>query len=303
MSEMITNNYIPKLLFIATTAVILGLMNLITTSAATPTGSEDSLGVSPVKKKYAFDAGKSSKDSITVINAGDTTLTLKMSVEPYSVKGETYESDFLTVRKNTDLKSWVSFEKSKFILKGGESMTVPYSITVPANAIPGGHYGAIFAETVLDKSSPENAALGRNKRVGTLIYATVNGEYEMGGKSLGIRTPGLQFKAPLKSELTVENTGNSDFTAETVFAVSDILGNRKHTAINEFELLPQTIRKIPLQWDKSPGFGFYKVTVSAKFLDQKTSKTSYVLLAPLAYYMIFVVALLIAVIVFVAKRR
>jgi hypothetical protein len=42
---------------------------------------------------------------------------------------------------------------------------------------------------------------------------------------------------------------------------------------------------------------------SAKFLDQETSKTSFVLVAPIVFYMVFAVGLLGAVIYFVAKRR
>ena len=118
-----------------------------------------------------------------------------------------------------------------------------------------------------------------------------------------VRTPGLQFKAPLKSELNVENTGDTDFAVKTIFQVEDVFGNTKHRTEKTYQLLPKTTRLISLNWEQSPGLGFYKVTVSAEFLDQTTTRTSYVLMAPIAFYMVFVIGLLIIVIYFVAKRR
>lgn len=263
----------------------------------------ESIALSPAKKDYKFDAGSTHADSLTVINDGTVAYTLKVYASPYSVSGDDYKPDFFTNRKNTDIESWVKFGQQTFRLEPGKSVKVPYSIVVPANATPGGHYGVIFAETQPAEGERETSSVERKKRVGALLYATVNGTYSMGGAFKEIRTPGLQFTSPLKSELTVENTGNSDFDVETVFAVSDIFGSRKYTDTKEYRLLPQTERKIQLEWAKSPGFGLYEVTVSAKFLDKQTSKTSYVLMAPIAFYMIFVIGLLVSVIYFVQKRR
>lgn len=300
---MNTITYHQRLMLAALAAIILAVISLSSVHAATSNTSRSGIAMSPVKKKYEYEAGSTSRDSIKITNVGNTTYTFKMYAEPYSVKNESYETDFLTVRKNTDFQDWVKFDKSSYVLSPSQSVEVGYTVSVPANATPGGHYGIIFAETLPEEKMTESASLLGRNRVGAPVYATINGEYKMGGQFLGVRTPALQFKSPLKSELNVENTGTSHFTVNTVFAVSDLFGNRKLTQMNEYDLLPQSIRKIPLQWDKSPGFGFFKVTVSAKFLDQETTKTSYVLMAPLAYYMIFVVGLLVAVIVFVARRR
>lgn len=282
------------------------LFSLISVSgawAAEDGNGRESIALSPVKKDYKFDAGSSHADSITVINDGAVTYSLKVYASPYSVTGESYEPDFFTTRKNTDIESWVKFGQSTYKLEPGKSVTVPYTIVVPADATPGGHYGVIFAETQPSPGQRETSSVERKKRVGALLYATVNGTYEMGGTFKGVRTPGLQFSSPLKSELNVENTGSSDFDVNTVFAVSDIFGSRKYTDTKEYRLLPQTERKIQLAWPKSPGFGLYEVTVSAKFLDKQTTMTSYVLMAPIAFYMVFVIGLLVGVIYFVQKRR
>lgn len=294
---------LPKLAFITFAGLIVGVASFGAAHAVSNTGKTNGIAISPVKKEYSLDAGSTIEDSIVVFNTGDEPITINMVAEPYSVKDETYELDFLTVRKNTDFKSWVTFEKTTYVLEPNGSIKTPYTITVPADATPGGHYGAIFAVTQLNKPSSSQASLALSKRVGALVYATVRGDFEMGGNFLGIRTPVLQFKTPLKSEMGVENTGNSDFAVNTVFTVKDIFGNKKFTEAKEYQMLPQTSRKIQLQWSKWNNFGLYNVTVSGKFLDKEVTSSTYVLMAPLLFYMVFVVGLLIAIIVFVARRR
>lgn len=285
------------------TGLLISFTAITSVHAATTDDGRESIALSPVSKSYKFDAGTTHSDSLTVINDGTVGYDFKVYAAPYSVTGEDYKPDFFTTRKNTDIESWVKFEQTTYTLEAGESLKLPYTVEVPADATPGGHYGVIFVETQPKDSQRETSSVERKKRIGTLLYATVNGTFEMGGTFKGIRTPGLQFTSPLKSELNVENTGNSDFQVETVLAVSDLFGNRKFTDTKKYQLLPKTERKIVLTWDQAPGFGFYEVTTSAKFLDQQTTRTSYVLMAPIGFYMIFALGLLVAVVYFVQRRR
>ncbi len=296
-------NPLYKTFFATLLAFILNVALIQITYAATPSNDSTTISLSPVSKNYKLDPGKTEADFVTITNNGDTTFTFKLTAEPYSIKNASYEPDYFTVRKNTDIKSWISFEQTMYTLEPKVSVKVPYRILTPNNANPGGHYGVIFAEIQPEKVQTEQTSLRQKSRVGMVVYSTVSGEYKMGGNVLSIRTPSLQFKSPLKSEVNVENTGNSDFPVETIFAVSDILGNRKHTATNTYQMLPGTERRINLAWDKSPGFGLYEVITSVKFLDKKESKTSYVLMAPISYYMIFIIGIFVAVIYFISRKR
>jgi hypothetical protein len=270
-------------------------------SAASDADAQETIAVSPASNTFKLDAGATSNGKLTVVNGGTTAYRFKVYVSPYSVNGVEYKPDFFTKRTNTDIESWVRFTKSTYDLKPGASVEIPYRITVPTDATPGGHYGVIFVET--QPGDDSSNSVERKKRVGSLIYATVNGDYQMGGSFGSVRTAGLQFVPPIRSELNVENSGDADFAVETVYAVSDIFGNRKFTDTKEYRLLPKTTRAIQLEWQQSPGFGFYQVTVSAKFLDKQTTHTSYVLMAPIAFYMVFALGLLVGVIYFLQKRR
>lgn len=292
-----------------TTGLLIGLLFSVVVTpiviAATPDDGRrerESITLSPTNRIYKMDAGSSRTDKLTIVNDGLVDYTFTVYVAPYSVSGDDYDADFSTIRTNTDIETWVRFEKTSYFAKSGETVTVPYTFTVPANATPGGHYGVIFAETQptgkLDATGVE-----RKKRVGAIIYATVNGEYKMGGKVLILDVPSFQFTSPLKGSATVENSGNADFTTKTSLFVTDLFGNKKYQSEKSYQLLPQTSRKMSLEWPNSPGFGLFKVTAGVQFLDTTETKSSYVLIAPVWSYLVLVIAVLGTVIYFVQRRR
>lgn len=71
--------------------------------------------------------------------AGDDTGT------PTFVKPQNQGSDAFS------LSNWISIEDKNLTLANGETREVKFSVKVPANAEPGGHYGAIFFAPAADK--------------------------------------------------------------------------------------------------------------------------------------------------------
>lgn len=282
------------------------LLSIVTTGsvmAAEPTmGPAESITLSPVSKLYKVDAGSTYNDKLTIVNDGATDYNFTVYTAPYSVNDEGYDPDFSSVRKNTDIESWVQFEKTTYFAKAGATVIVDYKFVVPQNAFPGGHYGVIFAETQ-PAGNLDSTGVERKKRVGAIIYATVNGEYKTGGNVLIIDTPKFQFTSPLKSSLTVENTGNADFTAKTSHLVTDMFGNKKYQTEKTFQILPQTSRKMPLEWAQAPSFGLFKVTVATQFLDKNEVRSNYVLMAPVWMYLVLVSGILLGVVYLVQRKR
>lgn len=280
----------------------MGATQLAAAATTQMQATNESITLSPVSQHYKLDAGQSVSDELTIINDGDVGYTFSLYASPYSVNDENYEPDFSSERKNTDVDNWVEFDKDSYYIQAGQTLKVGYTITVPKNASPGGHYGVLFAETEATKLTG-GTGVERKKRVGAIIYATVNGTYESGGKLVNLTVPALQFGPPLFSELTVQNTGNSDFATVMSFVVRDAFGAKKYESSKDYQILPDSSRKIRAEWPQAAEFGLYKVTASAQFLDQDAAKTSYVLVAPVWIYLIGVIGLLAVVIYFIQKRR
>ena len=181
-------------------------------------------------------------------------------------------------------------------------MKVPYVIDIPEGASPGGHYGVIFAETQ-PKSETSGNAVVRKKRVGMIVYSTVNGDIVNKGEAVRNDIPFWQLQPPLTATVTAKNTGNNDFLNQTKLVVKDIFGNVKFEVEKDYRVLPDTSRTSKLEWLSSPWFGFYQVETTQKFLDQSRSQSGYVLMMPRFVPIALVVVVLIGVVYAVIQRR
>lgn len=248
-----------------------------TTNAANEQSSEG-IAASPVIQRYRLNAGESKQDSVTIINDGETAFDFILYARPYSVKGELYDPDFQTSSPSTDVYRWIQFEKTSYRLDPHQRITVPYTINVPDSAATGGHYGVIFAETQPAKT--DNSSVVRKKRVGTLVFTTVNGTIRQTGTITEMNIPFWQTEPPLATSLKINSTGNTDFVASSKITVKDLFGNTKYSHEINYSVLPSTTRKVDLKWDGAPWFGLFQTTLDTKALDRPTSQTSYVLILP-----------------------
>lgn len=272
---------------------------------AAETGKRESITLSPVNKRLTLDAGTNRTEGFQILNDGETDYDFMVSGSPYYVNSGTYDdTDFSSNRSNADAHKWVVFEKTRYRIKAGESVYVNFTIKVPANAAPGGHYGIIFAETDSEQKGEGGAGVTRNKRVGMPLFLTVNGTYTMGGTIDDIQTSFIQSQPPVQSKVRLTNTGNSDFMAKTVYRVQDVFGGVKFTREQEYIVLPDTSRDVTLMWDDSHGFGLWWVTADISLLDQKKASSSLVLIAPVWAYVLVSVAVLAGIAyLFIRKRR
>lgn len=254
----------------------------------------ESITMSPTSRKYMVDAGKTVEDKLTIVNDGKTDYDFLVYARPYSIQNNDYSNpNFTLTPTNADLYGWVQFPQTKFHAKAGETVEVKYSVNVPAGAAPGGHYGVIFAETQPDNAQASGNSVVRKKRVGAIMYATVNGKYRNTGETAGSSIPFWQVQPPLHTTVAVKNTGNTDFANETRLTVKDVFGGVKYDAIKTYQVLPDTTRTVSLDWDKASWFGFYKVETQQKFLDQSAKNEGYVLLMPRYMPIVLLVVLII----------
>jgi len=269
---------------------------------AAETDTLESITLSPVAKRYELKAGETKIDELTVVNDGKEAYDFIAYAKPYSVASEDYNPDFITEASNSDAYRWVKFDQPKYRLEAGASTTVRYTVTVPSDAAPGGHYGVLFVETQPKPVVGGGNAVVRKKRVGAILYATVQGTYRTGGQQDSLDLPFLQFSPPLSATLKTSNDGNTDFVDSVTFRVSDIFGSLKYEEKKDYPILPQTARKMKLEWKNATSFGLYKVDISSKFLDQKHDSSGFVLIVPV-WALGILTALLVGGVAYLVVRR
>lgn len=245
----------------------------------------ESITLSPSSKPYKLKAGETIKDSLIVINDGTVGYNFKVYATPYSVKNSSYEPDYLTSTTSSDVQTWIKFDQQTIYLDPGGRTEVSYTVKVPADAAPGGHYGVLFAETQPAKSEQ----IARKKRVGAIVYATVDGQYVQAGKEIRTNIGFLQLGGTISGLLTVENTGNTDFTMKNGLVIKNIFGSEVHKQTNEQIILPKTTRDIPLEWINGSQLGLFRVQAFSEILGKKTNHDQWVLVAPVWFLVVTIV--------------
>lgn len=240
--------------------------------------SVESITLSPTSKSYKVDAGQGFNDSLTILNDGDTAYDFTVYAAPYAVTSGSYDPSFTSMSANADAYTWVQFKQTLWHAEPRATVKVPYSVHVKNDASPGGHYGIIFAE--VQPSASDTGTLARKKRVGAIIYATVNGDVHLNGNITSTSIAWYQSSGSLSATTSVKNTGNSDFMANVTYQISDIFGKAKYTMRGDYAVLPSTTRDIALNWADAPWFGLYKARVTTSFLDRNFVGESYVLIMP-----------------------
>lgn len=251
-----------------------------------------SVTLSPAVTKPTLDSGQVISKELTVFNDGNEGYTFLVSAGPFSVKDEKYDPDYTTVNASNEAYRWVQFSKTSYFLKPWQSVKVPYTVTVPSNAAPGGHYAVLFAETQPPK--PNDGSVARKKRVGSLVYMTVNGDIQLKGKVESWSAQLWQKDSPLTSDVRISNSGNTHFQTDINVVYKDLFNRDKFTLNQPTLILPGTTRRIPINWQNPPAFGIFKVSGQVKMLD-KTEQLpqKYVVYTP--YWLIYAALGLVAV--------
>lgn len=270
------------------------------------TGSNESILLTPTQKRYEVKPGEVKRDSLTVVNDGQLPYVFVVYARPYYVDSESYSPKFDTPAvsdiKIADTYRWVQFDQPSYQIQPGQSLDIPFTMRVPRNASPGGHYGVLFAETQPSQSPEAGNSVRRTKRVGAITYVTVDGNVTRNGKLESTSVPFFQFKKPVTASTRVSSSGNTDIVTKTSFTVSDVFGTVKFRNERELTVLPSTTRKIDSTWNGASWIGLYKVDLRTSFLNTTETSSHYVLLVPIWVYLTLVV-LIGARIAYGLKRR
>jgi hypothetical protein len=250
----------------------------------------------PTSVDVTLQPGSVNNGKFTIVNQGDTEYDFTVYGSPYRVSGEEYTPEFTILPNAPNIADWFDFSISESHITPNKSVDVNYTITVPQDAQPGGYYAVAFAETELPQTA---SGVTLNQRVGVLFYIKVAGQQVESGRLLTWQSSFLQ-KPPLISTLRLENNGSAHYSAELTVNVRDIFGKAKYTLNTNKVVLPQTVRKITIQWDDSPSFGLFKTNGTVTFLGETHNlPTTYVLVMSqtVRFYLLIALIVMIALVV------
>jgi hypothetical protein len=226
-----------------------------------------SIGISPVVFELSGNAGELIENQVKVTNPSDNTVGIKMTVEDIAPTGE---AGFVTVEpaetETYSLAGWTRVDPTEFTLAPNEERWVKFTVTIPPNAEPGGHYGSIVAGSNIIAGSEVTGA-GIVARVGVLVLLTVPGEMKENLTVSEFKAPVYSEKGPINFEIKFQNIGTVHTKPRGLITITNLLGKKvADISFPERNVLPSAIRKFDATWDKNLLWGIkYTATLSGSY--------------------------------------
>jgi hypothetical protein len=215
------------------------------------------------------------------------------------------------------LATWLHTEPS-FVINGGQDIKIPYSITIPANAEPGGYFAAIFWGED-NPAAKQGGEVSIGGKLGVLILLRVAGDIP---EAAGIQDFGTANAQKFFSHLPIlftyrfKNDGGDRVVPLGDITIMNMFGSTVASLkANETEgsVLPNSIRKFSSVWGSMGKdatqksfteivseqafdfhFGPYKAKVSLLYgaINKSTESTAWFLIVP--WQLLLVCALVLA---------
>lgn len=164
------------------------------------------------------------------------------------------------------LKDFISVEYPEFDLAHGERVRIPVTISLPADADPGGHYGTLLASIIsapYDQGNPDGAAAASVivSRIGTLFFITNPGDTEPSAELKEFATVGDKTwftQGPIAFGIVHENTGQVHLNPYGEIRITNMFGEEVgFVELDPWFVLPQSLRTREVSWNRELLIGRY----------------------------------------------
>lgn len=227
--------------------------------------------VGPGRFEIEIKPGETVTKEIMVTNRISEGRTFELFVEDVTA-GESGSAVKLlgSERGPYTLKDYISFPKTQFTLGLGERARIPVTISIPADAEPGGRYGSVLITTLRDDrgDDDEGAPSARSPiiaRIGTLFFITVPGDMERSGRTTGLTLIDKKWwyeSGPIKFAVAYENTGSIHLNPYGELRVRNMFGEEVgFSQLEPWFVMPKALRSREVIWDREFLLGRYTATV------------------------------------------
>ncbi len=241
--------------------LLLGLCFTALIAGGVVVPSAQALTVSPVKIEIEADPGQTVGGVFELHNEESVPRTLFVSYENFEPSGDLGTPRF--VGSDTGLATWMRATE-QLILNPDQRETIPYTITVPADAKPGGYFAAIFYGGQNPRAE-DGGEVAIGGKLGVLVLLRVRGDITEEG---GINTFGAKDNVRFYTSIPVTfvtqmtNRGGDRIVPRGGITISNIFGmevTRLEVNQNEGSILPNSSRTFTDVWvgsDTSTSTGF-----------------------------------------------
>lgn len=238
---------------------------------------ERGLSISPLTFELSANPGDTLTNTVRLDNISDEALEINTAVRNFSALGEEGQVTLDSEAGEYSLAAWMSVDPATAVLAPGESRFFNFTINIPPNGEPGGHFGSVVFSTKIEGVSGSGAAVGQE--IGALVLLRVTGDTNeklaiesfntvrpTGDDGTDTKVSSILPGSPVMFESRVANEGNVYTKPSGIITITDVF-NR---TVGEVELsgqnvLPGAIRKMGASWESDFMFGKYDAQLTLTY--------------------------------------
>lgn len=227
-----------------------------------------------------------------MINTNSFPIKVYLTAVNFEPTGEAGQGSMIPVldtnANGETLAEWIDIPNEEVIIPAEQTYSVPFSIAVPDNAAPGGHFAAILVGTRSLTKSNAPAQVETSQVVTSLVFLSVAGDIQERGAIRDFGTDKSIRETPTASfSLRFENQGNVHLQPQGDITIMNMWGKERGIIpINQTSqfgnVLPASIRNYTFEWTGDWSFadiGRYSAIATLAYGDQTrqfvNSKTTF----------------------------
>jgi hypothetical protein len=253
--------------------------------------------------------GETLQTTLKIRNASEQTLSVTSIAQDFIIgeDGATPVAITDQVSNRWSLASWITLGTKSQVLRPQQNGSVSVVITIPPDALPGGHYAMVVHEPSSDLSSGLDASASRvAQRVGSLLYVVVDGPINESAFIRNFEFPQMSEFGPVPFSFTVENMSDVHIKPQMSMNIYNFFNQKVDTLeIESKNIFPYTPRSFQGQWNRVWGIGKYRAELVMSYGSNGSlvvSNTTFWLI-PLKLVLAGVVVLLVLIALIIVIKR
>lgn len=253
-----------------------------------------SVTVTPPMIQLTIGPGETWASSLKIVNTNSYDLTYYANPVDFAAEGEEGKGSFVPLLDAgaPTLGNWIEISKDPIFVPRGTSKEIPFTVRIPADAAPGGHYAAILVGTTPGDEATEGSTVKISSYVSSLLFVRIKGDVDERARIREFRTASWFYQNPKATFLLrFENLGNTHLRPQGEITLYNMWGkergrvqlSQKSTFGN---VLPESIRRFSFMWEGEESLfdiGRYSAVVTLSYGEdqkQNTSATAYFWVVP-----------------------
>jgi hypothetical protein len=222
-----------------------------------------------------------------VVNTNASDLHVNAEVMGFAAGDDQGHGSFIPLSQLANdgdaLANWIVVSNSAITVPSGQAVDVPFSVSIPLSASPGGHYAAILIGTGAPAAQAGESQVGVSSYISALIFVRVSGNIVESAQIHSFSTNKSLYQTPdVPFTINIQNTGNVHIRPTGMIQIYNAFGKeRGEISINETStlgyVLPSSSREFDVEWLGQPSLldiGPYTAVLSLAYGENSTKSVT-----------------------------